>query len=160
MNYLDTILKSIIIFLILYAADYLYVNVITSDFKQHMLDINSTITLKNQTISNIIIETPISPMSNEFMEIKHKGLNNTIIKNILTFVILTFALYYFVLNSNNTKEQKILNGALLGLCVYGFSEMINSTYINTWKPIIIATHTLWGSLIFGLITFGVSSFNI
>ncbi len=131
MNYLDTILKSLIILITLYSADYLYINVITSDFKKQMLDISKESTLKALFIPQI-----------------------------LTYVILTFALFYFVINSNNTREQKTLNGALLGLCMYGIFEMINATYINKWNMNITATHTLWGGAIFGIIAFIVSSFNI
>ena len=131
MNYLDTILKSIIILITLYSADYLYVNVITTDFKQQIIDINK---------NNVIKES--------------------FVPQILTYLILTFALYYFVINSTNTKEQKIFNGFLLGLCLYGVYEMINGTYIEKWKVNTITTHTLWGGMIFGLITFIVSSFNI
>ena len=131
MNYLDTILKSIIILITLFAADYLYINVITSDFKKQMIDISTEGKLKA-----------------------------SLVPQILTYIILTFALFYFVINSNNTREQKTLNGALLGLCMYGIYEMINGTYINTWNMQMVIPHALWGSLIFGIITFVVSSFNI
>ncbi len=131
MNYLDIIFKSIIVLFLLYGADYAYINVITSDFKNQMSDINGGQVLKTEFIQSI-----------------------------LTYVILTFALFYFVITTNASKEMKVINGALLGLCIYGVYEMINGSYIDKWKANTITTHTLWGGLIFGITTFLMSSFHI
>lgn len=165
MNYLDTIVKSLIILIALFTSDYLYVNVLKTGFKQQMLDMNSTLVLEHVNLPGIIeIATPIGSLNltdpkEGNIRIQQDPLKRNIIPNILTFVILTFALYYFILNSDNTIEHKVLNGALLGLCIYGVFEMISSTYIKFWNPVVIATHTLWGGLIFGLLTFIMSEIN-
>jgi uncharacterized membrane protein len=121
-----TIVKIIASLFILYLSDYAYTNIITSDLKNQFNKING----QNQNINKVLV-----------------------IQDVLSYVIVIFALYYFVLSSNNSTERKILDSGLLGLCIYGFFEMTNSAYIDAWNINTTTTHTLWGGVICAFIGF-------
>ena len=119
---MDTVslLKTI---LIMPVIDFVYLGLISSKFKEQILDIQKT------------------------------EMTFRILPTIACYIALVFALFYFVLNNNNTSQQKILNAFLLGLCIYAVYETTNYATIQNWKLDIVLIDTLWGGILFALTTF-------
>ena len=109
--------------LILPLVDYIYLNLIASKFQQQILEVQKT------------------------------EMTTRIIPTIICYVALVFALYYFIINTNNTSQQKILNAFLLGLCIYAVYEMTNYALLKDWKLETVIIDTIWGGILFGLSTF-------
>jgi uncharacterized membrane protein len=117
---LSNVLKSI---LILPIIDAIYLNLISSDVKQTILDVQK------------------SKMKFRF------------VPAVLCYIALIVLLNYFILNTNNTRNKKIFNAFLLGLCVYAVYEMTNYAILENWKLKIVIIDTLWGGILFALTTF-------
>jgi uncharacterized membrane protein len=117
---LTYLLKSI---LILPLVDYGYLSLISSHFKQQILDVQkSEMTFR------------LAPA-------------------VICYIALIFALNYFILYTNNTRNQKIFNAFLLGLCIYAVYEMTNYTLLEKWSLKTVIIDTLWGGILFALVTF-------
>ncbi len=119
------LLKTILIMPII---DFVYLSLISSKFKEQILDIQKT------------------------------EMTFRILPTIVCYIALVFALYYFVLNTELSKGQKILNAFLLGLCIYAVYETTNYATIKNWKLDIVLIDTIWGGLLFAITTFLVTLF--
>ena len=117
---LSNLLKSILILPIL---DVIYLNLISSDFKQQILDVQKS-------------------------KMKFR-----LVPAILCYIAIIVLLNYFILNTENTRNQKIFNAFLLGLCVNAVYEMTNYTFFENWTLKIVIIDTLWGGILYALTTF-------
>jgi uncharacterized membrane protein len=72
---------------------------------------------------------------------------------ILCYIVLIFSLNYFILNTNKTRKQKIIDAILLGLVIYAVYELTTYTIIKDWRISTVIIDTLWGGILFGLTTF-------
>ncbi len=65
----------------------------------------------------------------------------------------------FVINTDASKEDKILKAFILGLCIYAVYEMTNYALITDWHIKTVLIDTLWGGILFALTTFLVTTIN-
>ena len=75
------------------------------------------------------------------------------IPTILCYILLIFGLNYFILSTDMSKNQKIINAILLGLVIYGVYETTTYAILKNWKLSSVILDTLWGGILFGLTTF-------
>lgn len=67
---------------------------------------------------------------------------------ILCYIALVFGLWYFIL-----REKKSWKDAfLLGIVIYAVYETTNYATFRGWKPLTVVMDTLWGGILFALIT--------
>ena len=117
---IKNILKTI---LILPIIDFIYLNLISSYFKQQIKDVQGS------------------------------DINFRIIPTILCYIALVAVLYIFVINTDTSKEDKILKAFILGLCIYAVYEMTNYALLDKWNIKTVVIDTLWGGVLFALTTF-------
>lgn len=67
---------------------------------------------------------------------------------ILCYIVLVFGLWYFVLREK--KSWKI--AFILGFVIYAVYETTNYATLKAWKPSTVVMDTLWGGILFALIT--------
>ena len=72
---------------------------------------------------------------------------------IICYIALVFGLYYFIIRTNETRENKIKNAFLLGLVIYTVFETTNYTFLDKWSPEVVIIDSLWGGILFALTTF-------
>jgi uncharacterized membrane protein len=116
--------------LILPIIDFIYLNLISSYFKQQIKEVQGT------------------------------EMNFRLVPAILCYIALVAAIYIFVINTNETKENKIFKAFILGLCIYGVYELTNYALLDKWNIKTVIIDTLWGSVLFALTTFLVTSINL
>jgi uncharacterized membrane protein len=78
----------------------------------------------------------------------------------LSYIFLTFGLYYFIVKDNKTSfKKKLFNAFILGLVIYGVFEATNLALFKQWSPYIFLSDTLWGAILMvsTLYTFNVLS---
>ncbi len=109
--------------LILPVIDFIYFSLISPYFKQQIFDVQKS-------------------------EMKFR-----LIPAIICYVALVGVLNYFVLNTNDTVNKKVLNAFILGLCIYAVYETTNYTLIDKWSVKTVIIDTLWGGLLFALTTY-------
>ena len=77
-----------------------------------------------------------------------------IISAIITYLLLAFGIYYFSVKQNNP-----LNGAILGLVIYGVYNYTNYATINKYSLNQTMIDTAWGTLLCGLVGYLTLSIN-
>ncbi len=68
---------------------------------------------------------------------------------LLTYVLLTWIEYYFII-----KQKKGLKEAfLLGASIYGVYELTNYATLKDWSIYLVFMDTLWGGILFTIVTY-------
>lgn len=78
---------------------------------------------------------------------KKVNTQRTIFSAFLAYLLLAFAIYHFAI-----KQKSVLNGFLLGLCIYGIYNTTNLATLQGWGIYEAVADTLWGSFLFAGIT--------
>jgi uncharacterized membrane protein len=68
---------------------------------------------------------------------------------ILCYLVLTFALYYFIIKD----KRSIFDAFLLGFSIYAVFETTTKSIFKNWNPLLVLIDTLWGGILFSLTTF-------
>lgn len=68
---------------------------------------------------------------------------------VLCYVLLSFGLYYFIVDQN----KSIKDAFLLGIVIYGVYETTNYTLFRNWSMKTVFIDTLWGGLLFAMTTY-------
>jgi len=68
---------------------------------------------------------------------------------IICYILLSFGLNYFILNTN----KSIIDAFILGLVIYGVFESTNLALFTKWPSYFVFVDTLWGGILFALTTF-------
>jgi len=72
----------------------------------------------------------------------------------LSYIFLTFSLYYFIIKDKNSSiRKKLFNSFILGLTIYGVFEATNLALFKQWSPYIFISDTLWGATLMFLTTY-------
>ena len=66
-----------------------------------------------------------------------------------TYVLLIFALNYFIL----VPKKSVGDAFLLGVVIYGVFEGTNYAMLKSWKPLTVMVDTLWGGTLMASTTF-------
>ena len=68
----------------------------------------------------------------------------------ITYIIMVFALNYFILQS---PKPKLLDAFLLGFIIYSIYETTNLATIKNWSYYLAIIDSLWGGILFSLTTY-------
>jgi uncharacterized membrane protein len=80
--------------------------------------------------------------------VQNSPLQLNIVGALLCYIIISLGLYHFIIK----KKQPILEAFLIGLFVYGVYETTNYGLLKAWKPTTVILDTLWGGILFSLVT--------
>lgn len=73
---------------------------------------------------------------------------------LVAWIIIALALSFFILSNNNiTESQKIMYAFILGISVNGIYNFTNMTFLPNWNNKILIVDTLWGGILYALVTF-------
>lgn len=75
---------------------------------------------------------------------------------ILCYLLILFSWYYFVwipYSINKNKSNAIKTAAILGFCIYGIYEFTNAAIIKNWDFKFVVMDTLWGSILYSIVTY-------
>ena len=96
----------------------------------------------------------------QFRKINNGPMNigtNTLIGSIVTYILLAVGLHMFVIKPSDKENVCIktatMKGALFGLVVYGVYDYTNLATINEYGFYEAFVDTLWGTVLFALITY-------
>ncbi len=119
------------------------------------MDIIKTIILL-PLIDAVYLKLISGKFGEQIKNIQNSEMKFRLLPAIICYVALIFGLYYFVLNTNETREKKILNAFLLGLVIYTVYETTNYATIDKWSLEIAIIDSIWGGVLFALTTFFVT----
>ena len=66
----------------------------------------------------------------------------------ITYIIMTFVLYYFIIS----RGGNYLDALVLGMSTYGIFNFTNLAVLKDWPLSMAITDTIWGGVLFLLIT--------
>ncbi len=105
----------------------------------------------------LIIDIPMITYFNKKMyQIQFNRINNGLMNvNLRTYIsagicylLLVFGIYHFAV-----KQNSILNGAILGLIIYGIYNTTNLATINNYGVKESIVDTIWGTILCSIITY-------
>ena len=88
--------------------------------------------------------------------IQNAKVNVKYIPMIITYIVLVFQLYYFIIKQN----KSLLNAFLLGFTTYAIFDLTNYTLMKNYKIEILLIDSVWGGILYALTTYIVSILNI
>ena len=111
----------------------------------------------------LLIDIPMITIINKkmYMDSFYKINNNImntgkqgIVGAILAYILLAFAVYYFIIRDNKLVNSSdiFIRGCILGLVIYGVYNTTNLATINNYSIKVSIVDTIWGSLLMGLIS--------
>lgn len=68
---------------------------------------------------------------------------------ILCYILLVFALDYFIIS----QKRPLQDAFILGVCIYGVYETVNLATLNKWRVDAALIDTIWGGTLMMLTTF-------
>jgi|ETNmetMinimDraft_21_1059911.scaffolds.fasta_scaffold67470_2 uncharacterized membrane protein len=79
----------------------------------------------------------------------------------LSYLLTIFALNYFIIqNDKLSNKNKYINAFILGSIIYGVYETTNMALFKNWDEKLLIIDTLWGGIIFFIITYISTKINI
>jgi uncharacterized membrane protein len=79
---------------------------------------------------------------------------------LITWIIMAFTVYYFILSKKDwSLRYKLKNAVILGICIYGIYNFTNMTVFNFWNIKLAMVDTLWGGALFGIIVIIIEIIN-
>jgi uncharacterized membrane protein len=81
--------------------------------------------------------------------VQGKLMNVKMLPLVITYCILVFGLYYFIIK----QRMSPVDAALLGFVIYGVYEFTNKTIITDWMYFTTIVDVIWGTILFGLTTY-------
>jgi len=88
--------------------------------------------------------------------IQNAKVNVKYIPMIITYIILVFQLYYFIIKQN----KSLLDAFLLGFTSYAIFDLTNYTLMKNYKLHILLIDSIWGGILYALTTYIVKILNI
>ena len=76
-----------------------------------------------------------------------------ILPTIICYIALLLGLYHFIIYSNKTKMDKIIDGLILGFVIYTVYETTNYAIFDKWNITSVLIDILWGTILFGMVTY-------
>ncbi len=67
---------------------------------------------------------------------------------VLAYVLMAFALEYFVLSRPGSMREQLLSGALLGLCLFGVYDLTNRAILENYSMALVLTDMTWGVVLY------------
>ena len=104
-------------------------------------------------IDLIYIKLMSSKFTKQIEDVQGSKVNIRIAGAVACYIALLVALNYFILNSNVSREKKILNAFILGMCGMAIYETTNYTFFDKWYLETVIIDIIWGGVLFALTTF-------
>jgi len=86
---------------------------------------------------------------NQILIVQGKPMSVLMLPVIITYVILIFGLYYFIIK----QHKSVTDAALLGFVIYGVYEFTNKSIIKEWTYFTAILDVVWGTILFGTTTY-------
>lgn len=84
----------------------------------------------------------------QISDIQGSPLNVQLVPAVICYILLVAGIYYFIIK----PRRSILDAFALGIVVYGVFETTNKALFSKWRWSTVFIDTLWGGILFALVT--------
>jgi uncharacterized membrane protein len=117
------------------------------------------------TLILIIIDIPylylnVADFKTMIKDIQGKDITIKYFPALITYLIMSFGIYYFCIRNNSDIQSKMISAAILGFTVYGTFDFTSMTIFDGWKYKQTIIDVIWGSILFTLCILADSKFEI
>ena len=92
---------------------------------------------------------------NQIMKVQNSNIKLKIVGFILSYVFIIIPLYFFIIR----KNESLLHAFILGISIYGVYEYTNYALLTNWDFKTTIIDTLWGGILFVLVTYFYNKIN-
>ena len=94
--------------------------------------------------------------ANQVKIVQGSPLKVNFLGTLLCYIFLIFGLNYFIIKS----KRSAYDAFLLGLLIYGVFETTNYALFSKWSIFTVITDTLWGGVLFFIVTFIINKLRL
>lgn len=89
------------------------------------------------------------------LKITKEPMEFNLTKGVIAYIFLIIGINYFIFSDlkKNNLNQKIIDSIILGLVIYGTFDFTNGTIFKNYDYYTAIMDTMWGGVLFGLVTF-------
>jgi len=88
--------------------------------------------------------------NNLIKSIQGEKIKFNIVGALFAYLFLIYGINYFILNQSKTT---LTDAFILGVIIYGVYETTNYAIIKKWSPYAIVLDTVWGGILYTLVTY-------
>ena len=100
-------------------------------------------------LDSIFIYTTSKIFTAQIVDVQHSPLQVNKFGAVFVYVLLIFALNYFILQ----RKGSVFDAFLLGVSVYGVYEGTNVALLKKWQWKTVVMDTVWGGILLALTTY-------
>jgi uncharacterized membrane protein len=100
-------------------------------------------------LDSIYLSMSKNYFARQIQSIQGKPMRVLMLPVIITYCILVFGLYYFIIK----QRRSLVDAALLGFVIYGVYEFTNKAIITDWLYLTTFIDVTWGTILFVLTTY-------
>ena len=89
----------------------------------------------------------------QILDVQQSPIEFRWIPTIICYIVIIFSLNYFILQTDKSSKQKIIDAIVLGLVIYTIFETTNMAIFKNWNIKTVLIDGIWGGILFGLTTF-------
>jgi uncharacterized membrane protein len=86
---------------------------------------------------------------NQVKIVQGSPLKINLLGTVLCYIFLIFGINYFIIK----PKKSAYDAFLLGILIYGVFETTNYALFSKWSPLTVIMDTVWGGILFALVTF-------
>jgi uncharacterized membrane protein len=93
---------------------------------------------------------------NQVKIVQGSPLRINLLGTVLCYIFLIFGLNYFIIK----PKKRCYEAFLLGILIYGVFETSNYALFSKWSILTVIMDTLWGGILFAIVTFIINKLRI
>ena len=101
-------------------------------------------------LDSVYLTTFSNFYNNLIKSIQGEKIQFNIIGALFAYLFLIYGINYFILNQSKTT---LTDAFILGVIIYGVYETTNYAIIKKWSPYAIVLDTVWGGILYTLVTY-------
>jgi len=88
----------------------------------------------------------------QVLDIQNSPLQFRWIPTIICYIVIIVSINYFILQTDKSSKQKIIDATVLGLVIYTIFETTNMAIFKNWTIKSVLIDSIWGGILYGLTT--------
>jgi uncharacterized membrane protein len=101
----------------------------------------------------IYLKTFSAHWKQQVLDVQNSPMQFKWIPTIICYIVIIASINYFILQTDKSSKQKIIDATVLGLVIYTIFETTNMAIFKNWNIKSVIIDSIWGGILYGLTTF-------